>query len=143
MSNQWTRREILRQGTAVGFEATYAGAVWAAPEPSRSAPSSPVAIQRCRSYEPRLLTARLTTALDLIGGINDLVRGKTVTVKLNLTGGPQLKLGGLPAHRTYHVHPEFVACTCAALAAAGAKRIVLVESGYSRQPLEAVMAAAS
>ena len=143
MANQWTRREILRQGTAVGFAATCAGAVSAAPDSSRSAPSSPVAIQRCRSYEPKLLTARLTTALDLIGGINDLVRGKTVTVKLNLTGGPRLKLGGLPAHRTYHVHPEFVACTCAALADAGAKRIVLVESGYSRQPLETVMAAAS
>jgi uncharacterized protein (DUF362 family) len=85
----------------------------------------------------------LTTALDQIGGIDRLIRGKTVTVKLNLTGGPRMKLGGLPAHRTYHVHPDFVACTCAALHQAGAKGIILVESGYSRQPLEAVMAAAS
>ncbi len=84
--------------------------------------------------------ARLTKALDLIGGIDRLVRGKTVTIKLNLTGGPQWKLGGLPAHRTYHVHPEFVAATCAALENAGAKKIVLVESGYSRDPLEKIMA---
>ena len=120
MSNQWTRREILRQGTVVGLRRPTRerhGRLRCEPIGS----SSPVAIQRCRSYEPKLLMARLTTALDLIGGINDLVRGKTVTVKLNLTGGPRLKLGGLPAHRTYHVHPEFVACTCAALAKAGAR----------------------
>jgi uncharacterized protein (DUF362 family) len=86
--------------------------------------------------------AKLTTALDLIGGIDRMVRGKTVTIKLNLTGGPRWQLGGLPAHRTYHVHPEFVAATCAALDQAGAKRIILVESGYSHQKLEDVMSAA-
>ena len=63
-----------------------------------------------------------------------------MAVKLNLTGGPWMKLGRLPAHRTYHVHPNFVAATCAGLHAAGAKRIVLLESGYSRKPLEEVMA---
>ena len=36
---------------------------------------------------------------------------------------------------------EFVAATCAALHDAGAGRIVLLESGYDRQPLEEVMAA--
>jgi uncharacterized protein (DUF362 family) len=143
MSNQWTRREALRNAAALGLATASTTAGFATPDLSDSAASSPVAIQRCRSYDPKLLTAKLTTALDLIGGIEPLVRGKTVTVKLNLTGGPRLKLGGLPAHRTYHVHPEFVACTCAALAKAGAKRIVLVESGYSHQPLETVMTAGS
>ena len=71
-----------------------------------------------------------------------IVRGKTVTVKLNLTGGPRWRLGGLPAHRTYHVHPHFVAATCAALHKAGAAKIILVESGYDRRPLDEVMAAA-
>lgn len=143
MSNQWTRREAIRNAAAVGLATASTTAGFATPDLSDSAPSAPVAIQRCRSYDPKLLTAKLTTALDLIGGIEPLVRGKTVTVKLNLTGGPRLKLGGLPAHRTYHVHPEFVACTCAVLARAGAKRIVLVESGYSHQPLETVMTAGS
>jgi uncharacterized protein (DUF362 family) len=106
------------------------------------APSLPVSIQKCPSYEPGLLIERLESALDQIGGIEDLVRGKTVTVKLNLTGGPRSKLGGLPAHRTYHVHPHFVAATSAALAAAGAKRIVLVESTYEARPLPDVMAEA-
>jgi uncharacterized protein (DUF362 family) len=130
---------------AVGWAAT-GGTIqsWAAPAPAapatRAAPSLPVAIQRADSYEPDVLMPRLNEALNLIGGIESLVRGKTVTIKLNLTGGPQWKLGGLPAFRTYHVHPNFVAATCAALHRAGAKRIVLVESGYSRKPLDEVMA---
>jgi uncharacterized protein (DUF362 family) len=89
-----------------------------------------------------MVTERLNKALDLIGGIEKLVRGKTVTIKLNLTGGPRWKLGGLPAHRTYHVHPNLVAAACAALHGAGAKRIVLIESGYERRPLEQAMAEA-
>jgi uncharacterized protein (DUF362 family) len=84
--------------------------------------------------------SKLKQSLDLIGGIAPLVRDKTVTIKLNLTGGPWTKLGGLPAYRTYHVHPNFVAATCFAIHEAGAKRIVLVESGYSRKPLDEVMA---
>ena len=72
-----------------------------------AAPTSPVAIERCTSYDPQPLGQILRQALDLIGGIQPLVAGKTVTIKLNLTGGPRSKLGGLPAHRTYHVHPEF------------------------------------
>ncbi len=107
----------------------------------KSAPSLPVAIQRCTSYDAKVLTPRLRTALELIGGVRELVTGKTVTIKLNLTGGPRTKLGNLPAYRTYHVHPAFVAATCAAIHDAGAKRIILVESGYSRQPLEEVMVA--
>jgi len=115
------------------------GAIGSGPRTSR-APSLPVAIGRCRSYDPKEIRTRLNQCLDQIGGIGGLVRGKTVTVKLNLTGGPSRMLGGLPAHRTYHVHPHFVAATCAALHTVGAKRIVLVESGYAAQPLEEVMA---
>ncbi len=109
---------------------------------SDSAPSLPVAIQRCPSYEPRTVRQRLDAALDLIGGIGDLVRGKTVTIKPNLTGPPSGKLGGLPSYRTYQVHPNMLAAVCAAVHDAGAKRIVVVESLYSRQSPEEVLAAA-
>jgi uncharacterized protein (DUF362 family) len=146
MPYQCTRRQALRQGASVlsALAAGQAARAWALPaaadRPAVAAPSLPVAIQRCRSYEPAQLMDRLSQALDLIGGIQPLVAGKTVTIKLNLTGGPRWKLGGLPAHRTYHVHPNFVAATCAALHAAGAKKIVLIESGYDRRPLDEVMA---
>lgn len=146
MSVNCTRRELLLRGAAVvGLTAAgNAGRSLAAPANAavgqKSPPSLPVAIQRCGSYDPRVLMPKFNRALDLIGGIASLVRDKTVTIKLNLTGGPWTKLGGLPAYRTYHVHPNFVAATCAALHEAGAKRIVLVESGYARKPLDEVMA---
>lgn len=146
MNERWSRREFLRRsGFLAGLAATAnAERLWAAPTRKLKidAPSSPVAIERCPTYEPKRLRTQLDAALDAIGGLGDLVRSKTVTIKLNLTGGPRWKLGGLPAHRTYHVHPNFVAATCAALHDAGAKRIVLVESSYIKQPLEDVMAEA-
>ena len=101
-------------------------------------PTAPVALQRCESYAPRLVRERLDKTLDLIGGVGGLVRGKTVTVKLNLTGHID-ECCGKPAHRTYHTHPDVVGALCAALADAGAVRIVLVESFYYREPVEQVL----
>ena len=143
MTTRLNRRLFLQQTSALaGLAATATVApAWSAPKASRSAPSLPVAIGRCRSYDPPQLEQTLHKALDQIGGIAELVRNKTVTIKLNLTGGPRLTLGGLPSYRTYHVHPRFVEATCAALHDAGAKKIVLVESGYARQSLEETMAA--
>jgi uncharacterized protein (DUF362 family) len=97
-----------------------------------------VALQRCQSYEPGLLRRTLDRGLDLIGGIQKLVGGKTVTVKINVTGGPGTACG-LPGYRTYHVHPNLVAAVCGALADAGARQIVLVESQYSTKRPEDVL----
>ena len=146
MSCPFSRRELLQRGAVTGSLALGGWAVGGSlAEPIVAAdrivaPSLPVAIQRSPTYQPKVLMPKLKKAIDLIGGIDQLVGGKTVTIKLNLTGGPRLKLGGLEAYRTYHVHPNFVAGTCALLHQAGAKRIILVESGYSRDPLEDVMA---
>src|SRR5689334_8431074 len=49
------------------------------------APSLPVALRRCVSYEPGVVREQLDAALDAIGGIGRLVSGKTVTVKVNMT----------------------------------------------------------
>ncbi|MHB8861071.1 MAG: DUF362 domain-containing protein [Pirellulaceae bacterium] len=145
MASTCHRRDFLRHSAAIATAAatTIPGVVRAAPVAARvpAAPSVPVAIERCTSYDPRVLAEKLGHALDAIGGLKSLVAGKTVTIKLNLTGGPQWKLGNLPSYRTYHVHPRFVAATCAALHAAGARKIVLVESSYANQPLEEIMAA--
>jgi uncharacterized protein (DUF362 family) len=78
--------------------------------------------------------------LRLIGGIRELVQGKTVTVKINVTGGPG-KLCGLPGYRTYQIHPNLLAALCAALNDAGARRIVVVESQYSTKTPEEVLTA--
>jgi uncharacterized protein (DUF362 family) len=152
MSGAMNRREILVRGLGatvalVGGKLSLAwgteqeSTVPPLPERSKDAPSVPVAIQRCESYEPSLVRRKLDAALQLIGGIDKLVRGKTVTVKLNLTGDIR-ELCGLPASRTYHIHPNIVAALCAALNDAGAQRIVLVEALYSREPVEKILTTA-
>lgn len=108
------------------------------PHRAKVAPSLPVAIQRCGSYEPALVREKLDAALDAIGGIGRLVRDKTVTVKVNMTG-PAQELCGLPAARTYHIHPNVVAALCAALDRAGARRIAIVEGWYHHEPVETVL----
>ena len=45
----------------------------------------------------------------LIGGIRSLLRNRTVTVKLNLTGLEWKPVFGLPAHETYQTQPNTVA----------------------------------
>ena len=147
-----TRREMLIRGlSAAGLMAAGhwplalgeepLAAALRLPDRSKEAPSAPVAIQRCESYEPKLVRQRLDAALDLIGGVKSLVQNKTVTIKLNLTGTIQ-ECCGLPAHRTYHTHPNVAAALCAALYDAGAKNIALAECFYFREPPEKVLAAA-
>ncbi len=141
MLRQFSRRQMLRRTAgAAGLLAAGGGRVaFGAPKHRTKVPSLPVAIQKCEGYEPKRLAERLDKTLDLIGGIGSLVRGKTVTVKLNLTGYPKLKLGGLPSYRTFHVHPNIVAALCGRLHRDGAKHIVLVESYFIHQTPQKIL----
>ena len=146
MPDEFNRREMLARGLGTaGLMAGGAATIFAAePETagrpvtdkSAEAPSSPVAIQRCESFEPQLFRKRLDAALDLIGGIDQLVRNKTVTIKVNLTGMSWKPFGGMPAYESYQTHPNTVAALCAALDDAGARRMVIVENLYWRDPFE-------
>jgi uncharacterized protein (DUF362 family) len=99
-------------------------------------PSLPVSIARCPSYGTDLVLRQLETMADQLGGIAKLVAGKTVAVKVNLTGNPRQKMLGLPANRTYHVHPDVVLATAALLDRAGARRIRFLECTYQNGPFE-------
>ncbi|TWU64606.1 DUF362 domain-containing protein [Crateriforma conspicua] len=111
------------------------------PDRSESAASMPVAVMRCRSYEPAELRSSLDRAFDLTGGLRDLVSGRKVSIKINSTGKSKLCCG-LPAERTYQSHPDFLAALCACLTDAGAKRIAVVESFYFSEPTEQALAEA-
>lgn len=119
-----TRRELLAVlGTAAVL-------------PAKDAPSAPVALARCASYEEDL-PALLRTMFDQVGGAERLVRNKTVTVKLNLTGSPGLRLQGRPLGVTHYTHPKTAAAMAHVLSEAGARRIRFVESGWALSgPLE-------
>ena len=153
MPHEITRRNMIKRmvGTAglaagvpliLGRSPDSADAASSPAEKSFKAPSSPVAIQRCESFEPQVFRKRLDAALDLIGGIGDLVRGKTVAIKINLTGMSWEPCCGLPAQETYITHPSTLAALCAALDDAGARRIVVIENYYRAEPPEKILAAA-
>jgi uncharacterized protein (DUF362 family) len=99
-------------------------------------PSAPVSIAKCASYDEDV-TAHLDAMFDQLGGLDRLVRGKTVTVKLNLTGSPSLRVDGRPPGVTHYVHPKLVGATAHLMGKAGARRIRFVESAWATAgPLE-------
>ncbi len=120
-----TRRQLL---TGIGLAAGAAslgrsGRLWAAPA---RVPAAPVSVAKCRGYDEDL-AATLRTMFDQIGGICRLVQGKTVAIKLNLTGGGR----GYPPYAfgdTFWVNGKLTAAVCHFLHQAGAKRIRLLES---------------
>jgi uncharacterized protein (DUF362 family) len=102
-------------------------------------PTAPVSIARCKSYDPEAVLGGLRTMMDQLGGLGKLVAGKTVAVKVNLTGVPAKPALGLPPSRTYHIHPSVVLATATLLDRAGARRIRFLEGTYQNGPLEPIL----
>lgn len=136
MNNACTRRQFLRglSGTAAGF--------WLSPPGfllGSNPPPAPVAVAKCRNYGPEVLPA-LQTMFDQLGGLERLVKGKTVAVKLNLTGTATSRLEYRPVESTHWVHPQVIGATVHLLGKAGARRVRLLESPISTaEPLEEFM----
>lgn len=129
MAHSISRRELLAA----------AGGALLAPCRAASAPTAPVAIARCRGYGAEL-TPALDKLFDQLGGLGRLVKGKTVAVKVNLTGSPSYRLGYLPPELTHWTHPAVIGATAYLLGRAGARRIRILESPWSTaDPLEEVI----
>ena len=133
----FSRRDLLAvSGLAAGALAAKRAEA-AAPTPA--APTSPVSIAKVRGYDQDLV-AQFELMFDQIGGIGNLVRGKTVAMKLNLAGaaGRGRRLG-LSAGQTNWVHPNVVGALTTIFGKLGAKRIRLLESAFRKEqgpPLE-------
>jgi uncharacterized protein (DUF362 family) len=109
---------------------------------SFEAPAAPVALARCDSYGTELLPT-LRKMFDQLGGLGRLVRGKTVAIKINLTGTPDHRLGYIPIGCTTWTHPAVIGATVHLMGLAGAKRIRLLEAPWmSVGPVEEHMSAA-
>jgi uncharacterized protein (DUF362 family) len=129
-----TRRELLAAFTAAAATPLLNGA-------ENDAPASPVSIAKCPTYGEDL-AAKLNTMFDQLGGIERLVRNKTVTVKVNMTGAPSNRLNGLAPALTHYTHPKLLGAAAYLMGRAGAKRIRFVESAWATAgPLEDVMLA--
>src|SRR5437773_11220591 len=103
-----------------------AGLLHAAP----TAPTAPVSIAKCSSYDGDL-AATLNTMFDQLGGLGRIVRNKTVTIKLNLTGSPGLRFPGKPLAVTHYTHPKLVFAMARVLRSAGARRTRFVERAWA------------
>lgn len=123
-----TRRAFLAAGAAATLRA--------------DAPASRVAIARCHSYGSEL-HGTLRTLLDQLGGAARLVRGKTVTIKINLTGSPTKRMGATPAEKAQYTHPAVIGSLIRILGDAGARRVQVAEGCFSSdEPLEEFLLAA-
>jgi uncharacterized protein (DUF362 family) len=134
------RRDFLKLG---------AGALMgAALRPVLGAESAPgprtakVSIVPCRDYEAAGVRAAFARSFDQLGGIGRLVKDKTVTVKINLTGSKFDPILGRPVGESFITHPTTVMAMTAAFFAAGARRVRLVESTQLRESLDRTLVAA-
>ena len=129
MLHRLSRREVLGM---LGSAALLPGQEMRAPAP-------PVAVAKCQAYTEDL-TGILSTMMDQLGGLDRIVKNKTVTIKLNLTGDPGLRLAGKPIGSTHYTHPLVIEAFLTLLDRAGARRIRLVESAWGTGgPLEDYM----
>jgi uncharacterized protein (DUF362 family) len=116
-----TRREWLQAAAAAA----------AVPLARAAAPTSPVAVAQCRTYNPTELVPTMSRLFDQLGGLGRLVAGKTVGIKVNLTGAPTYRVGHLPLEDTHYTHPNVIAAAAQLLAKAGARRIRILESPWA------------
>jgi uncharacterized protein (DUF362 family) len=141
------RRHFLRSGLtlAVGVPVVLRGARQqllagdANAAPGAGAPAirrgdTAVAVVSCRGYGPEVRQA-FDRSFDLLGGIGGLVKNRTVTVKLNLTGSDFSPFQGRSVGETYMTHYATALSLANALFAAGARRVRFVESTQRRAEL--------
>ena len=130
------RRRFLKHSLA--FAATLP--ISAAQGADALAPSQEcVTLARCQTYKDAEVRRALETCFTLLGGIAPLVHGKTVTVKVNLTGHNFSPFRGLPPGETYMTHFSTAYHLAALVFASGARRVRFVESIGRRTPLEPVL----
>jgi uncharacterized protein (DUF362 family) len=127
-------REGLTRRDWLVLSGLAAGAMAARPTEGRrsvsAGPAGPVAVAKVHSYDEDL-TTRFRRMFDQIGGIDSQVKGKTVAIKINLTGGGHFP--GYTSGDTHWVHPRVVGAVVTAFGELGAKRIRVLESCESRK----------
>ncbi len=145
-TKSFSRRAFLHRGVALAAGAPlalrYAASGLAAEalgaKSGRSHQDAKVAIVPCRSYGPEVRES-MAKCFDLLGGIGSVVKNKTVTVKLNLTGTDFSAYLGRPVGETYMTHYSTALALGSLLFAAGAKRVRFVESTQSKAELDATL----
>ena len=101
------------------------------------APAPPVAVGKCGWYERGQAYEALDRMFDQLGGLGRLVKGKTVTIKINAVQDPGSRIGHAPNEETMWVHPVAVGAAVSLMDRAGATRIQVGEGVWTGNgPLE-------
>src|ERR1022692_3252171 len=116
MHNDCTRRQWLAAAAGAAMTRPFAPAASAAV--SSMGPTPRVAIAKCPTYGAELLPA-MQRMFDQLGGLERLVKGKTVAIKINMTGDTSYRLGHTPAEDTHYTHPRVIAATVHLMGRAG------------------------
>lgn len=131
-----SRRQLLGAAAAAGGALALPRWMQGAP----AAPAAPVAVAKCGSYNPGELLPVMRKMFDQLGGLERIVKNKTVAIKVNLTGPPSQRVGYAPAELTHYTHPGVLATTIHLMGRAGARRIRVLEGAFSTwDPLEEFM----
>ena len=142
-THTFSRRDFLHHAVSFAAGAPFALkfgqlGLAAAETVSASNARGTVAIVPCKTYGPEVRFA-LDKCFDLLGGIGSLVKNKTVTIKLNLTGTDFRPFLKRPVGETFMTHYATAFALASSLFAAGAKRIRFVESTQSTSALESTL----
>jgi uncharacterized protein (DUF362 family) len=133
----YTRRKWLSNAAAAVSGAYLAGSGLGR---AAEAPATPVSVARCKTYNPAELLPTMQKMFDQLGGLGRLVKGKTVAIKINLTGAPTYRIGHLPLGDTHYTNPHVIAAAVHLIGAAGAGRIRVLESPWATaDPVEEYM----
>ncbi len=132
-----SRREFLATMASAGVYMTSSRLL-----KGQEAPAGRVAIGLCPGYNRQVVDV-LSKLFDQLGGIEKLVRGKTVAIKINLTGPSTARLRYISQGMSYWSNPQVIAAAVYLFGRAGARRIRILESAWATtEPLEEFMIAA-
>ena len=130
---------ISRRKLLAGFGAAAAGVALRRTAFASEAPTAPVAVAKCADYGADLLPT-FDRMFDQLGGLGRIVKGKTVSIKINMTGEANDRLEYLPGELAHWTHPRVIAAAVHLMGKAGARRIRILESPWSTaEPLEEFM----
>lgn len=144
-SPECTRRSFLKLGLGIAattpllLSESCGSSSNPTPPPIPPTPAlSQVAIVSCMDYSNA--QSALSQAFGLLGGINSLVNGKTVTVKINLTNDGQFEnLFGRPPGESFITHGATAIALAALLFQNGAAKVRFVDSVGFLLPLSDIL----
>jgi uncharacterized protein (DUF362 family) len=129
-----SRREFLATMASAGVYMTSSRLLR-----GQEAPAGRVAVGICPGYDRQVVEV-LAKLFDQLGGLEKMVRGKTVAIKVNLTGPPTARLRYITQGMSFWSNPQVIAATVHLLGRAGARRIRILESTWATtEPLEEFM----